>query len=195
MKPTAMPDKPVPAAESPASKVFATTEVLGTILGHLDAIEFAQVQLAHPYCLHVTKNFPHLRRRFFLEQDPGVIDGGFQLNPIFEMVFRIFGCTWVRPSSFASTQKRHSCDIAQVAFISARTGKMNCTAPSGNRTSGHHRVKINGSSSSVCGHYYRRHYLPRQTMLFRFFQYATAIVTSFRTVTWMLRKGQALSGT
>ncbi|PPJ58351.1 hypothetical protein CBER1_04497 [Cercospora berteroae] len=86
-----MPDKRVPAAESAASKVFATPEILGAILGHLDPVEFTQVQLAHPYCLDVAKNFPHLRRQFFLQQEPGAIDGGFQLNPIFEMVFRIFG--------------------------------------------------------------------------------------------------------
>ncbi|GIZ36638.1 hypothetical protein CKM354_000010800 [Cercospora kikuchii] len=86
-----MSGKLVPYPETAASKVFAMPEVLGSILGHLDPVEIAHVQLAHPHCLDVVKNFPHLRRQFFLEQDPRATDGGFQLNPIFEMVFRIFG--------------------------------------------------------------------------------------------------------
>ncbi|PPJ58319.1 hypothetical protein CBER1_04509 [Cercospora berteroae] len=78
------------SSKSAASEAFLTTEILASILGHLDAEQFSNVHLAHPNALKVAKQYPKLRRQFFVEQEHGYITNGCSVNPLFTMVLRIF---------------------------------------------------------------------------------------------------------
>lgn len=77
-------------SRSPASEAFFTPEILASLLGHLDAEQFAHVVLAHSNALQVSKQYPTFRRQFFLEQETGPIPNRCRVNPLFAMILQIF---------------------------------------------------------------------------------------------------------
>lgn len=74
-----------------ASRAFDTTELLGIILGYLDAKSFCYLQLTYPRTLPVAKLHSALRRKFFLEPDPTITRRHLHLNPICDFVLSTVG--------------------------------------------------------------------------------------------------------
>lgn len=77
-------------------QVFASPELLGSVLQYLTATEFCHLQLARPQTVAIAKSYRSLRRKFFFETDPDtdVLWGDpdeFRINPACEMILSTAG--------------------------------------------------------------------------------------------------------
>ncbi|KAI5364512.1 hypothetical protein Slin15195_G040490 [Septoria linicola] len=79
---------------SAAQRVFYTPELLKAVLSQLETEEFFKVQASHPHFMSVAMQFPALRSKFFLEENPAAIGQAFKINPVFIKIIKTAGWSY-----------------------------------------------------------------------------------------------------